>query len=145
MFFHLLGVSFVLHFSLSLGTNKQGCCSLWYFFGTLFHSIVLQGWCNNLLPLFFNRNGRWRSEWSVSFQPSGGSVEVTGVLKVQVKETYYIVATNNSFWWVYKCPSFIWTEICKIIITSPKLDFQYIASILPITVCFHFFYLSVFP
>lgn len=29
-------------------------------------------------------NGRWRSEWSVSFQPSGGSVEVTGVLKVQV-------------------------------------------------------------
>lgn len=29
-------------------------------------------------------NGRWRSEWSVSFQPSGGNVEVTGVLKVQV-------------------------------------------------------------
>ena len=87
MFFHLLGVSFVLHFSLSLGTNKQGCCSLWDFFGTLFYSIVLQGWCNNLLPFFFNRNGRWRSEWSVSFQPSGGSVEVTGVLKVQVKET----------------------------------------------------------
>ncbi|KAM7429189.1 F-actin-capping protein [Porites harrisoni] len=29
-------------------------------------------------------NGRWRSEWSVSFQPSGGNVEVTGILKVQV-------------------------------------------------------------
>lgn len=29
-------------------------------------------------------NGRWRSEWSVSFQPSGGNVEITGVLKVQV-------------------------------------------------------------
>lgn len=29
-------------------------------------------------------NGRWRSEWSVSFQPSGGNVEVNGVLKVQV-------------------------------------------------------------
>lgn len=32
----------------------------------------------------FFRNGRWRSEWSVSFQPSGGNVEVTGILKVQV-------------------------------------------------------------
>ena len=34
--------------------------------------------------MFFHRNGRWRSEWSVSFQPSGGNVEVNGVLKVQV-------------------------------------------------------------
>ncbi|CAH3028010.1 unnamed protein product [Porites evermanni] len=35
-----------------------------------------------ILSIF--RNGRWRSEWSVSFQPSGGNVEVTGILKVQV-------------------------------------------------------------
>ncbi|KAL8603479.1 F-actin-capping protein [Nucella lapillus] len=29
-------------------------------------------------------NGRWRSQWSVTFSESGGSAEVTGVLKVQV-------------------------------------------------------------
>lgn len=30
------------------------------------------------------RNGKWRSQWSVTFPSSGGSVEVSGVLKVQV-------------------------------------------------------------
>ncbi|XP_076447700.1 F-actin-capping protein subunit alpha-2-like [Babylonia areolata] len=29
-------------------------------------------------------NGRWRSQWSVTFSESGGSAEVTGLLKVQV-------------------------------------------------------------
>jgi capping protein (actin filament) muscle Z-line, alpha len=29
-------------------------------------------------------NGRWRSQWSVSFQPSQKSAEVSGILKVQV-------------------------------------------------------------
>ncbi|KAJ8302307.1 hypothetical protein KUTeg_021294, partial [Tegillarca granosa] len=29
-------------------------------------------------------NGRWRSQWSVTFPESGGKVEMTGVLKVQV-------------------------------------------------------------
>lgn len=42
-----------------------------------FKSLTLE-----ILSIF--RNGRWRSEWSVSFQPSGGNVEVTGILKVQV-------------------------------------------------------------
>ncbi|KAJ8302301.1 hypothetical protein KUTeg_021288 [Tegillarca granosa] len=30
------------------------------------------------------KNGRWRSQWSVTFPESGGKVEMTGVLKVQV-------------------------------------------------------------
>ncbi|XP_013412571.1 F-actin-capping protein subunit alpha-2-like [Lingula anatina] len=29
-------------------------------------------------------NGRWRSQWSVTFPESGGSSEITGILKVQV-------------------------------------------------------------
>jgi len=29
-------------------------------------------------------NGRWRSQWSVTFPESGGTAEVTGILKVQV-------------------------------------------------------------
>lgn len=29
-------------------------------------------------------NGRWRSQWSVTFDPSGGSVEAVGLIKVQV-------------------------------------------------------------
>jgi len=29
-------------------------------------------------------NGRWRSQWSVTFPESGGSAELTGILKVQV-------------------------------------------------------------
>lgn len=29
-------------------------------------------------------NGRWRSQWSVTFPESGGKAEVTGILKVQV-------------------------------------------------------------
>lgn len=33
-----------------------------------------------------SRNGRWRSEWSFSFQGSGSAATVTGVLKVQVKK-----------------------------------------------------------
>jgi hypothetical protein len=31
------------------------------------------------------RNGRWRSEWSVSFTP-GGVGELKGILKVQVMQ-----------------------------------------------------------
>lgn len=30
-------------------------------------------------------NGRWRSQWSVTFPETGGKAELTGVLKVQVK------------------------------------------------------------
>lgn len=39
-----------------------------------------------ILILFTNRNGRWRSHWSVTFDPSaiGESVELKGVVKVQV-------------------------------------------------------------
>ncbi|XP_071484928.1 F-actin-capping protein subunit alpha-2-like [Diadema antillarum] len=29
-------------------------------------------------------NGRWRSQWSLNFDPSGGSVEAVGLIKVQV-------------------------------------------------------------
>lgn len=29
-------------------------------------------------------NGRWRSQWNVSFQPGSGSAELKGILKVQV-------------------------------------------------------------
>ena len=34
--------------------------------------------------MYFDRNGRWRSQWSVTFPESGGKCELTGVLKVQV-------------------------------------------------------------
>ena len=30
------------------------------------------------------RNGRWRSQWSVTFPESGGTAEMTGILKLQV-------------------------------------------------------------
>ena len=30
------------------------------------------------------RNGKWRSQWSLTFPESGGTVEITGILKVQV-------------------------------------------------------------
>ncbi|GFR65804.1 F-actin-capping protein subunit alpha-2-like, partial [Elysia marginata] len=29
-------------------------------------------------------NGRWRGQWSVTFPASGGSAEVSGLLRVQV-------------------------------------------------------------
>ena len=33
---------------------------------------------------FSSRNGRWRSQWSVTFPDNGGIAELTGILKVQV-------------------------------------------------------------
>ena len=38
------------------------------------------------------RNGRWRSQWSVTFpQSGGGTAEITGILKVQVSVgNYYL-------------------------------------------------------
>ena len=33
----------------------------------------------------FVRNGRWRSQWTLTFPQSGGSATLTGILKVQVK------------------------------------------------------------
>ena len=37
---------------------------------------------------FSYRNGRWKSEWSVSFTP-GSSAELKGVMRVQVCRQYY--------------------------------------------------------
>ena len=37
----------------------------------------------NIMFLLF-RNGKWRSQWSLTFPESGGTVEITGILKVQV-------------------------------------------------------------
>lgn len=37
---------------------------------------------SNLKPLMSCRNGRWRSQWSMTF--SSGAAEVRGILKVQV-------------------------------------------------------------
>ena len=41
----------------------------------------------NLMLLLQHRNGRWRSQWSVTFPESGGAAEMTGILKVQVSTT----------------------------------------------------------
>ena len=37
------------------------------------------------LACLFSRNGRWRSQWSVTFPESGGMAEIVGILKVQVR------------------------------------------------------------
>ena len=42
-------------------------------------------------------NGRWRSQWSVTFSESGGSFEVTGILRVQVNSRH-LFPILMSFW-----------------------------------------------
>ncbi|XP_067934463.1 F-actin-capping protein subunit alpha-2-like [Watersipora subatra] len=66
-------------------------------------------------------NGKWRSQWSLTFPESGGTVEITGILKVQVhyyedgnvqlvtsKEVKDTVAFNNE------------QQLCKAFLTAMR-------------------------
>ena len=48
--------------------------------GRYYHFIDLQ------FGIFVDRNGRWRSKWSITFSTSQGEGELTGDIKSQVGE-----------------------------------------------------------